>query len=61
MIGEANEWSKRFYLIPKELGEIALVLVERSAVQNIFMRDAFEKQPVDLVGSVRGFLNRNGL
>jgi len=61
MVGEANEWSKRFYLIPKELGEIALVLVERSAVQNIFMRDAFEKQPVDLVGAVRGFLNRNGL
>ena len=35
MVGDTNEWHKRFYLIPKEEGEIALVLVERSAVQNI--------------------------
>jgi hypothetical protein len=60
MVGEASEWSKRFYLIPRERGEVALVLIEHSAVQNIFMRDAFEKQPLDLVGAVKNFIIRNG-
>lgn len=60
MIGEAGEWSKRFYLIPKERGNVALVLIEHSAVQNIFMRDAFERQPLDLVGAVKNFIGRNG-
>ncbi len=35
MIGENNEWSKRFYLIPEDCGEIALILVERSAAKII--------------------------
>ncbi len=60
MIGEANEWSERFYLIPKERGDIALMLIERSAIQNIFMRDTFEREPADLVGAVRNFFGRNG-
>jgi len=59
MIGEASEWSKRFYLIPKARGEVALVLVEHSAVQNIFMRDAFEKEPLDLLGAFKNLLGRN--
>ena len=61
MVGEASEWSKRFYLIPKERGEIALVLVERSAAQNVFMRDAFEKVPADLVNVFRTLLGRKGI
>jgi hypothetical protein len=60
MVGEASEWSKRFYLIPRERGEVALVLVEHSAVQNIFMRDAFEREPLDLVGAVKNLIGRNG-
>lgn len=60
MIGEASEWSKRFYIIPKERGEAALALVEHSAVQNIFMRDAFEKEPLNIVDAVKNFLGRNG-
>jgi hypothetical protein len=60
MVGEAGEWSDRFYLIPRQRGEVALVLVEHSAVQNIFMRDAFEKRPLDLVGSVKNFIGKNG-
>ena len=60
MVGEAGEWSKRFYLIPRERGEVALVLIEHSAVQNIFMRDAFERQPLDLVGTVKNLIGRNG-
>jgi hypothetical protein len=59
MVGEAGEWSKRFYLIPKERGEVALVLIEHSAVQNIFMRDTFERQPFDLMGSVKSFIGKN--
>lgn len=58
IVGEASEWSKRFYLIPKERGEVALVLVERSAAQNVFMRDAFEKAPADLVNVFRTLLGR---
>jgi hypothetical protein len=60
MVGEASEWSKRFYLIPRERGEVALVLIEHSAVQNIFMRDAFDKEPLDLVGAVKNLIGRNG-
>ena len=59
MVGEASEWSKRFYLIPRERGEVALVLIEHSAVQNIFMRDAFDKEPLDLVGAVKNLISRN--
>ncbi len=35
LVGDSNEWSKRFYVIPKEKKEVALVLVERSAVQDV--------------------------
>jgi len=44
MVGEENEWSKRFYLIPKEQSEVALVLVERSAVQAVDSGYAFGPQ-----------------
>ncbi len=45
IVGESGEWSKRFYLIPKERGEAALILVEHSAVQNIFPREV-SKEPL---------------
>jgi hypothetical protein len=58
VIGEADEWSKRFYLIPRERSEIALVLVERSATRNIFMRGEFEKPPFDFRQVVRNVTSR---
>jgi len=33
---QSNTWRKRFYLIPKETREIALILVERDSVQDVF-------------------------
>jgi len=60
MIGEASESSKRFYIIPKERGEVALALIERSSVQNIFMRDEFAKEPFSLAGAVRNLFGRDG-
>jgi len=43
MMGETGEWSKRFYVIPKDAEEIALVLVERAAVESVFKRDPFKQ------------------
>jgi hypothetical protein len=61
MIGESSELSKRFYFVPKEPGEIGLVLIERSTVQHIFMREPFEKTTRDFRGLFRGFIGRIGL
>ncbi|UCD57718.1 MAG: hypothetical protein JSV16_01010 [Candidatus Hydrogenedentota bacterium] len=58
MVGETAEWSKRFYMIPRERGEVALVLVERSAVQNVFMREEFEKPSFGLRRVLRGLTGR---
>lgn len=41
MIGEASEWSKRFYMVPRSSGEVALILVERSAVQAVTTAPAY--------------------
>jgi hypothetical protein len=35
-VGDSNTWKKRFYVVPKETNGVALVLVERAAVQHIF-------------------------
>jgi hypothetical protein len=40
-MSDSNTWKKRFYLIPKKSEEIALILVERSAVQQIFTTPTF--------------------
>ncbi|GAB4349546.1 MAG: hypothetical protein Kow0099_32690 [Candidatus Abyssubacteria bacterium] len=42
MVGEASEWSKRFYMIPKANGEVALILVERSSVQSLTTAMAYD-------------------
>ncbi|RJP24644.1 MAG: VWA domain-containing protein [Candidatus Abyssobacteria bacterium SURF_5] len=38
---ESNTWNKRFYLIPKETREIALILIERASVQHVFEQSMF--------------------
>jgi hypothetical protein len=40
-VGDSNTWKKRFYIVPKETNGIALVLVERSAVQQMFTPPTF--------------------
>jgi len=58
LIGETGEWSKRFYLVPKDRGEIAMILIERSAVQNTFMREPFEKPRMDIRKTFRSLFGR---
>jgi len=61
VVGEADEFSDRFYLIPRERSEFALVLVERSATQNIFMRSEFKREPLDFRQVLRNVYSRLGL
>jgi hypothetical protein len=58
MIGDANEWSDRFYLVPKEHREIGLVLVERSSVEHVFARPAFEYNRSGFIGMLKDFMGR---
>ena len=60
IVGDADAWSKRFYLIPRERSEIALVLVEQSATQNIFMRGEFERPPFGFRQILRNITSRLG-
>jgi hypothetical protein len=43
MMTETGEWTKRFYILPKDAEEIALILVERGAVENVFKCEPFKK------------------
>ncbi len=43
IVGDSGEWDKRFYVLPKDNEEVGLILVERSAIQNIFPREAVEQ------------------
>jgi hypothetical protein len=61
IVGETAEWSKRFYVIPRETNEVALALVERSAVQNLFTRGEFEKPPFELRRALRTLASRIGV
>ncbi|MBI5116097.1 VWA domain-containing protein [Candidatus Poribacteria bacterium] len=44
MVSENGETSKRFYVVPKNSGETALMLVERAAVQAISMQEPIKKR-----------------
>ncbi len=39
VLNDLAAWNERFYLIPRESSERSLYLVERAAVQNIFLRE----------------------
>jgi len=43
MMTETGEWSKRFYVIPKNSDEVALILVERSAVESVVKCEHFKQ------------------
>jgi hypothetical protein len=43
MMSEAGEWSKRFYVIPKEAEQVALILVERNAIESVMKCDHFKQ------------------
>jgi hypothetical protein len=43
MMTETGEWSKRFYVIPKNSDEVALVLVERTAVESVVKCEHFKQ------------------
>jgi hypothetical protein len=43
MMTETGEWSKRFYVIPKNNDEVALILVERSAVESVVKCEHFKQ------------------
>lgn len=43
MMGETGDWTKRFYVLPKDSEEVALMLVERTAIDSVVKREAFKE------------------
>lgn len=52
LIGDLIELGKRFYLIPRTQSERALYMVEKSAIQNTFLRDFENPQAGDFLKSL---------